>query len=73
MITFNMTPTLAYEVMKGVHVAAGVQLQYLDITFKFQGAGVGGTEVDACCGPGKCHAHEGRGLFADRETTRICR
>ncbi len=31
MLTFNVAPTLAYEVAPGVHVAAGVQLQYMKL------------------------------------------
>lgn len=31
MLTLNATPTLAYEVAPGVHIAAGIQLQYMEL------------------------------------------
>jgi len=52
LLTFNATPTLSYEVTRGVHVAAGVQLQYADLAFKFAGfqpgtgASTGNAEID---------------------------
>lgn len=35
LFTLNASPTLAYEIIDGVKVAAGVQLQYADLAFKF--------------------------------------
>ncbi len=46
MLTFNITPTVSYEVMNGVNIAAGIQLQYMNLGFKFQGQPGTGTEVD---------------------------
>ncbi len=31
MLTFNVSPTLAYEIAPGVHIAAGLQLQYMQL------------------------------------------
>lgn len=46
LLTFNAAPTLSYEVAKGLHIAAGVQLQHASLNFKFLDPGVGPVEVD---------------------------
>lgn len=46
LLTFNAAPTLTYEVARGMHLAAGVQLQHASLNFKFLDPQNGPVEVD---------------------------
>lgn len=46
LLTFNVAPTISYEVMRGLHVAAGIQLQFADLAFKFRDPTNGFREID---------------------------
>ncbi len=46
LLTFNAAPTLSYEVARGFHVAAGVQIQHASLNFKFLDPTNGPVEVD---------------------------
>ena len=43
LFSVNATPTLAYQIAPGLHVAAGVQLEYMKLTYKFAAAQAAGT------------------------------
>ena len=35
MFTANAAPTLSYQIAPGLHIGAGVQLEYMSLKFKF--------------------------------------